>query len=291
LHPMDEEVRKILLTSQRNEISEYIVYEKLSRSAKDPHNGEILRRIAEDEMDHYRFWREYTREDVKPDGLKVWGYYLISKLFGMTFGLKLMELGEERAKAVYERISRSLPLAKDISEDEDRHEAQLLDLIDEERLRYVGSVVLGLNDALVELTGAIAGLTLALRDARLVAMVGLITGIAASLSMASSEYLSTKSEGGGRSPVRASTYTGIAYVLTVSLLISPFLLLAEPYLCLGLAILNSVIVILVFTFYISVAKGLPFRRRFLEMVSISLGIAGLSFAVGFLVRIFFNIEI
>ena len=53
-----------------------------------------------------------------------------------------------------------MPSAKEIVEDEDKHEQELIDLIDEERLRYVGSIVLGLNDALVELTGALAGLHL-----------------------------------------------------------------------------------------------------------------------------------
>ena len=50
----------------------------------------------------------------------------------------------------------------------------------------MGSVVLGLNDELVEFTGALAGFTLALSDHRLIALTGSITGIAAALSMASS---------------------------------------------------------------------------------------------------------
>jgi VIT1/CCC1 family predicted Fe2+/Mn2+ transporter len=288
---MDEAARGALLKAQRNEITEHLVYERLSRSVKDPHNRDILRRISADEKRHYLALRELTREDVGPDRLMAWAYFLISKLFGISFGLKLMELGEERAESMYERLSVSMPMAKEIAEEEDRHEAELLGLIDEERIRYIGSMVLGLNDALVELTGAIAGFTFALRDPRLVAMVGLITGIAASLSMASSEYLSTKYEGGDRSPARALIYTGLAYILTVLLLVSPFLVLDEPYICLGLAILSSILVILGFTFYTSVAKGLPFKRRFLEMALISLGVASLSFAVGLLVRAFLNVEI
>ncbi|MDI6704563.1 MAG: VIT1/CCC1 transporter family protein [bacterium] len=82
-------------------------------------------------------------------------------------------------------------------------------------------MVLGLNDALVELTGALAGFTFALQNTRVVAMAGLITGVAASLSMTTSEYLSTKSEGGAKSPFKASVYTGSAYVLTVMFLIFP----------------------------------------------------------------------
>jgi len=184
-----------------------------------------------------------------------------------------------------------VPDAENIIKDEDEHEKQLIGLIDEERLRYVGSMVLGLNDALVELTGALAGLTLALQNTRLVAMAGLITGVAASLSMATSEYLSTKSEGGAKNPFKASVYTGVAYVLTVLFLIFPYLLLTVFDLCLSFTILNAIVVIFVFTFYISVAKDLSFKKRFLEMALISLGIACLTFAIGFIIRVLLNIEI
>ena len=57
--------------------------------------------------------------------------------------------------------------AQKIAEDEERHEQKLLAILDEERLQYVGSMVLGLNDALVELTGTLAGLTLALQNTKL----------------------------------------------------------------------------------------------------------------------------
>jgi VIT1/CCC1 family predicted Fe2+/Mn2+ transporter len=288
---LSREVRKELLTAQRNEITEHFIYDKLSQSVKDTHNKGVLERISKDELEHYNFWKEYTRKDVKPDRLMLWKYYLISRLFGLTFGVKLMEKGEERAQTLYERISESVPLAKNIVRDEDEHERQLVDLIDEERLRYVGSMVLGLNDALVELTGALAGLTFALQNTRLIAMAGSITGIAASLSMASSEYLSTKSESNGRSPFKASLYTGVAYVLTVLLLILPFLLFTQLYFCLACTIAIGIVVIFVFTFYISVARDISFTKRFCEMALISLGIAGLSFVVGLVVRILLNIEI
>jgi len=164
-------------------------------------------------------------------------------------------------------------------------------MLNEERLRYVGSIVLGLNDALVELTGALAGLTFALQNTRLTVMAGLITGVAASLSMATSEYLSTKSEGYVKNPFRAAVYTGAAYVITVLFLIFPCFVLGDPLLCLGFTILNAVIVIFIFTFYISVAKGLPFKNRFLEMVLISLGIATLTFLITFIIKIFLNVEV
>jgi len=282
---------KVILAAEKNEITEHFIYEKLARSIKDTHNQEVLRRISNDELKHYEFWRKYTQKDVKPSKFTIWKYFLISRIFGITFGIKLMEKGEEKAQATYEKISEFVADAKAIVKDEDEHERQLTNLIDEERLRYVGSMVLGLNDALVEFTGALAGYTFALQNTRLVAMTGLITGVAASLSMATSEYLSTKSEENAKNPLRAAAYTGIAYVLTVLFLISPYLLLTDVYACLILTIVTAIIVIFLFTFYISVAKDLPFRKRFLEMTAISLGIAGLTFTIGFFIRSFLNVEV
>ena len=152
-------------------------------------------------------------------------------------------------------------------------------------------MVLGLNDALVELTGALAGLTLALQNTKLIALTGLITGIAAALSMATSEYLSTKTEGTVRNPLKASVYTGVAYLITVSFLVLPYLILKNYYLCLGCTMSAAVLIIALFNYYISVAKDESFKKRFLEMTALSLGVAVFSFLIGFLIRIFLGVDI
>ncbi|MBN1527282.1 MAG: VIT1/CCC1 transporter family protein [Candidatus Omnitrophica bacterium] len=287
---MNKEIMDKISVFQKNEITEYFIYTKLSESSKG-NNREVLRRIAEDELKHYNLWKKYSRKDIAPDTFKVWKYFLISKIFGLTFGVKLMEKGEQGAQVAYNAVSKDVPEAEFIAHEEDGHEKELIAMIDEERLKYVGSIVLGLNDALVELTGALAGLTFALQNTRLVATAGLITGIAASLSMAASEYLSTKSEEAGKNPLKASVYTGIAYVFTVLFLIFPFLVFKYLYLCLGVSLLNAVIVIYLFTFYVSIAKDVPFRKRFTEMAAISLGIAAISFFIGLLVRHFLRIDV
>jgi VIT1/CCC1 family predicted Fe2+/Mn2+ transporter len=291
MEPLDTQTREIILTAQKNEITEYHIYKRLSEAVKDPHNKKVLQQISHDELTHYNFWKDYTLQDVNPDTLRIWKYYLISRVLGLTFGIKLMEKGEEKAQETYEKISESVPAARTIIKDEDQHEKELIALIDEERLKYIGSIVLGLNDALVELTGALAGFTLALQNTALIAMTGLITGIAASLSMATSEYLSTKTEESTRDPVKAAVYTGTAYVITVFILIAPFLLLDNYYLCLGITILGALTIILVFTYYISIAKDISFSKRFVEMAVISLGIAGLTFIIGYLVKIALGVDV
>jgi|SRR3989344_1695136 len=163
---------------------------------------------------------------------------------------------------------------------------------------YLGSIVLGINDALVELTGALAGLTLAFANGRIIIISGFITGFAASLSMAASEYLSVKTESmSRRTNIRwrnaktAALYTGLAYLLTVLLLLFPYLLVSNVYYALCWAIFNSIIVIFSFTYYTSRSKNGEFYRRFFEMVTISLGVATISFGLGYLLRIFVGIKI
>ena len=289
--PIDDELREQLLTFQENEITEYHIYQQLAKRMSSAENRSILLKIAEDEHRHYEIWRKYTGEDVEPNTLKITWYDWISRLFGFTFGIRLMELGEEDAQEHYERLLGAVEETEQIVHEENEHEDTLIEMLDEERLRYTGSIVLGLNDALVELTGTLAGLTLALQNTTLIALSGSIMGIAAALSMGASEYLSTKSEETGKNPVRASLYTGAAYLATVILLILPYLLLDNYYLCLAVTMTIAVTIIALFNYYISVAKQLSFRRRFLEMAGLSLGVAGFSFLVGYLIRTFLGVDV
>jgi VIT1/CCC1 family predicted Fe2+/Mn2+ transporter len=59
----------------------------------------------------------------------------------------------------------------------------------------------------------------------------------------------------------------------------------------GVTVFNAILVIAVFNYYLSVAKNLSFRRRFLEMAAISLGVALLSFVIGDVIRRVMGISI
>ncbi len=288
---LSDSVRKQILVFQQTEITEHHIYKRLAKRVNSPENAKILEQIANDELNHYNGWKKYTNQDIQPRWFFVWFYYFVSIIFGFTFGIKLMERGEEAVQKSYADVSSDIPEAEKFQHEEDVHEERLINMLDEERLRYAGSVVLGLNDALVELTGALAGLTLALQNEKLIALSGLITGIAASMSMAASEYLSTRSEDTGKHPVRAAIYTGIAYIVTVALLVLPYLLIGNYILDLIIALATAVIIIAVFNYYISVAKGESFRERFIEMAALSLSVAAISFIIGFFIRKWLGIEV
>ena len=289
--PPDPSLMATLLALQCGEITEHHIYTKIANVQKNAHNREVLGRIAEDELVHYGIWKRYTHQDVAPRTSRIWFYYLIARVFGITFAIKLMEGVERRAQSFDTSLVDSIPEIQTILANEISHERELIALIDEDRLKYMGAVVLGLNDALVEFVGMLAGLTFALQNSQIIAVAGLITGVAASLSMGSSEYLSQKSERSVTDPKKSALYTSLAYIVTVALLILPFLVLASPYYALAFTLLVAVLVIFLFTFYLSVANDLPFRRRFGEMMAISFGIAAISFAIGMVIRTVLNVNI
>jgi VIT1/CCC1 family predicted Fe2+/Mn2+ transporter len=287
---ISEAGRKKLLKMQKDEITEYKIYHKLADRAKDPKNASIMREIADDEKRHHDIWQKYTGTEVKAHTWKVYFYYFISLVFGLTFGIKLMEQGEESAQEEYLNLIPEVKEAEQVMTEEEEHESRLIDLLHEERLDYAGSVVLGLNDALVELTGTLAGLSFAMQNTEIIALSGSITGIAAAFSMAASEYLSAKTDE-EEDALKSAGYTGTAYLITVILLVAPYLIFDYYMHALAFTIIAAVMVIFLFNFYIAVAKDLDFKKRFWEMTIISISVAAFSFFVGYLIRIIFGIEI
>lgn len=289
---ISQESKALILAMQQNEVTEWATYRALADRVKDEHNKTTLLQLADEELAHAKIWQGYSGQALKPQRFKVLWRKLTAILMGFTFTIKLMEKGEVGAEATYLALAEEVPESMEIARQEGAHEKALIDMLDEERLQYVGSMVLGLNDALVELTGTLAGITFALQNTRLVALSGLITGISATLSMASSEYLSAKNDG-EENPLKSCVYTGIAYVITVALLILPHLLFPnEKYLwALATMLLIVVCIIAFFSYYIAVAKDLSFKKRFFEMFIISVGVAVIAFVIGLLAKQLLGVDI
>lgn len=282
----------IIKKMQQNELTESVIYEKIAKFAKGDENRQTLLRLAHEEYVHHEIWKKYTGIDMKPEKLKVLKYTFIARVFGFTFAVKLMENGEGNAQEEYTQLAADVPESIHIREQEEEHEQALLEMLDEERLQYVGSMVLGLNDALVELTGSLAGFTFAMQNTRLIALSGLIIGISATFSMASSEFLAARSEGRDDA-LKSCTYTGIAYLITVILLIAPYMIFSNEQFLLALICMLVIVVLIIagFTYYTSVAQDQPFKSRFLEMAVISISVAVISFFVGVLAKKFLGVDL
>lgn len=286
---MRESTLHLLEEMQVNEKTDSEIYTRLARRVGGE-NGEVLRRMAADEARHCEVWGRYTGKKAEARRVKVFFYSLMGWIFGLTFVINLLESGENGAGNRYAGLVEDVPEAKGIMEEEEVHERRLAEMVDEERLKYIGSMVLGLNDALVELTGALAGFTLALGSNETVGLAGFITGVSATLSMAASEYLSKKAEPGEKHPLKAAVYTGIAYMITVALLLLPYGVFSSPYLALIFCLFNAACIICLFTFFVAVVRREPFRPQFLEMLSISFGVAAISFFIGWAARTWMGID-
>ena len=283
---------EIVKRMQQNELTESVIYEKIASFAKGEQNKQTLLRLSREEKAHYHIWESYTGISMKPEKWKVLKYTLLARVLGFTFAVKLMERGEENAQVDYGLLAQEVEESIHIRQQEEEHEKALLDMLDEERLQYVGSMVLGLNDALVELTGSLAGFAFALQNTRLIALSGLIVGISATFSMASSEFLAARSEG-RTDALKSCSYTGIAYLLTVIALIAPYLIFPVGQYIPALICMLVVVILIIagFTYYTSVAQDHPFKRRFLEMALISVGVAVVSFIVGILAKQFLGVDL
>ena len=191
-----------------------------------------------------------------------------------------MENGEWTSIYNYSKIIEIFPEAKQIIQDEEEHEKSLVWIINDNKLKYMSSIVLGLNDALVEITWALAWLTMTLENTKIVWVSGLIIWISAAISMAASEFLSQENdEQTDVNPIKASIYTWIAYIFTVLALVGPYLIFTNKYTSLWLMLLNWIIIIALFNYYIAVAKWDNFLKRFTQMASISLWVAVLSYFI------------
>jgi hypothetical protein len=84
-------------------------------------NRRILEHIAVDEQRHYEIWKTYTDQDVQPDWLKVWIYSWVCRIFGLSFGLKLMERDEASARQSYGALPLEVKEAEVISREEGAH--------------------------------------------------------------------------------------------------------------------------------------------------------------------------
>ena len=280
------------LRQQQSEINEFFIYMELSKLQNDPHNKKILQEIALQEKEHYEFWKKITHKELRPQKWVVLWYVFLARLFGLSFALKLMERGEERAQEFYKRLIMKYPEAKRIFDEENMHEAKLLRLLDDRKLRYAGAIVLGMNDALVELTGTLTGVALAFANAKYVGITGVIMGVAASLSMAGSAYLEAReNKDSGIEPAKYALYTGIAYILTTVLLVAPFFVVESAKMGLVFMFAAALLAIVIYNFYIAVAKEEDFGKRVGEMFLITFGVALISFVIGYFVNRYFGIEI
>ena len=148
-----------------------------------------------------------------------------------------------------------------------------------QKLKYTGAMVLGMHDALVSLTGLIAGLAFALADRYSIIMSAIIASVAASLSMAASSFLAERAAGRPNASTSAA-YTGGAYILTCVALILPFFIIASRGAALITTFAIAVLIIFLFNYCVCRRMRRSCVRPFLEMLGICAGVSVVAFVIG-----------
>lgn len=292
----------------KNEIKDYSVYNALLEKEKDKKMRSILSSLAKTENKHADIWSKIAKRDraeVHISTFYLLLYTLIRRIFGLTFTVRLLELNEiNGAKAYAELLSRtkekSLYLQlKSILAEEREHEELLKNMLEEKeaQLRYIRSIVFGLNDGLVEILAAVAGIAVVATSNFIVVAVGLIAGLSGTLSMAGGAYLSAKSEGLVSkekiltSPSKEAYYTGIYYFLGALVGIAPFGLGFGGVEGIALSIIFVSVALSFVSFIIAVISGVSIKRRIIEMLAISLGAAAATILFGFFLKEYLHIVI
>lgn len=128
-------ILKQIIKAQQNEVTEYHIYKRLARQSNNRKHKNILNSIAEDELRHYKVWMKYSGVEVEPNKWDLFKFFWMTQIFGLEYGLKRMEKGENRAKINYIEIGKHIPDALQISQEETQHEEELFKMLKSKQLK------------------------------------------------------------------------------------------------------------------------------------------------------------
>ncbi|MCE4610215.1 MAG: VIT1/CCC1 family protein [Desulfurococcales archaeon] len=280
----------------KDEYIDYMIYKYLSEHEKHDKHKKILEELAKDEYRHYEFWKNIVDRDCSQEISS--GYLrrikLMRKIFGLTFTLKWLERHEEEVVEAYKDYLKYLDgpekeKLQEIIADEEKHEHELMSNIEETIVKYMSFIVLGLADAIVEITGVHAGFLGVTSYTIMAGIAGLIVGLSAAISMSSAAYIQAKHDP-TRNPTTSAIMTGIGYVGAVVLLALPYFATHNMAYAFTASILLGVLLIGIFTFYGSIVFDRNFKREFIESVGLMLGTAFASYVFGEIIGAYFGIR-
>jgi VIT1/CCC1 family predicted Fe2+/Mn2+ transporter len=280
-----------------DEYTDSKLYERLAETVKeDSPFADVLKSLAATEFGHYEFWKTYV-PDEQPglNRTKLYWVLILRRLFGLTFASRYLDRHEASVVKEYRALSGLIPGAdkpafdKMVS-DEEQHEKEFAQKIESSAVAYISFVILGLADALVEISGIHAGSLGIYARTEIAGLAGVIAGAAASLAMASAAFAQAK-QGFKGSARLSATYTGVSYFITAVFLATPYFLTSSMILALSVSLVLAVVILAVTTYYSTVVGEKPFLKDFVEILLILLAVTALLYVFGYIVRIETNIAI
>lgn len=293
---VSQELAGLAAESAQDEYADRSVYLALSRREKNPEFKKALENIANGEQSHFEFWKTYAPDvQVSAKKLRMYVIVFIRIILGLTFTLKLMERHEGKLHTRYRMIAESIP-AEDKSrfqammDSEEGQEGLLIGKIQENRVKYMSFIVLGLADAVVEISGIHAGSLGIYGRTELAGLAGIIAGMAASIAMGTAAYAQAK-QGFQGSAKWSAIYTGVSYMITAIFLALPYFLTGNMAAALVTSLVVGVILVATMTFYDTVISQRPFKRQFGEISGIILAASVALFFIGTVVGQYLGVRI
>ncbi len=273
-----------------DEYSDYTLYDRLSRTVKEGSQfAEALKELSATEHRHFEFWRRYVPgEEPRVSRAKILWILLLRRVLGLTFASRYLDRHESKVVDEYGALAHLIPEQdrksfEEMVADERGHEKEFEGRIETSAVQYISFVVLGLADALVEITGIHAG-SLGLYHRTVIAgLAGVLAGAAASLAMASASFAQAK-QGFKGSARLSATYTGVSYFVTAVILATPYFLTSDMVYALSVSLTLAVLILAVTTYYSSIITEKPFTKDFLEILAIMFAVTLVLYLFGYAVR-------
>jgi VIT1/CCC1 family predicted Fe2+/Mn2+ transporter len=277
----------------QHEWSDYTLYERLSRTVDaDSLFAEVLKKLSSTEHGHYEFWRKYVPgEEPKLERLKMYWILFLRRFFGLTFATRYLDRHEEKVVKEYQGLAGLIPESDKVAfdamvADEMEHEKAFALEAESSAVRYISFVVLGLADALVEISGIHAGWLGLFDKTEIAGLAGVIAGGAASMAMASAAFAQAK-QGFKGSARLSAVYTGVSYFITALILATPYFLTPNMIEALASSLTLAVIILAITTWYSVVIQEKHFFKDFVEILIILFATTIIVFALGAIVSAYF----
>ncbi|HYC26392.1 MAG TPA: hypothetical protein VEB67_00025 [Nitrososphaerales archaeon] len=269
-----------------DEFSDFTLYDRLAKTiSSDSPFEETLKQLSTTEHGHFEFWRKYVPdEEPKLAKLKVYWVLFLRRFLGLTFATRYLDRHESKVVKEYQGVSGLIPASDkqafdEMVADEKEHEKAFAMKIESSAVRYISFVVLGLADALLEISGIHAAFLGLFDKTEIVVLAGIVAGASASIAMASAAFAQAKA--GFKGSARLSAfYTGTSYFVTAILLATPYFLTGNMIFALSSSLFVAVVILAVTTYYNVVIQDKPFMRDFLEILLILFGATLVLFLFG-----------
>ncbi|WP_203227579.1 VIT1/CCC1 transporter family protein [Calorimonas adulescens] len=183
------------------------LYSYLSQIEKDEENKKKFNELYQIEAEHVKFWykflkdRGYTLSERVSSFSLIWSKFLRS-ILGPRLYTSFLEMTESTSTETYYEFLTSVEMSdterenlKKIIEDELDHENFFEGVQNALPVGNIRDFIMGMNDGIVELLGAVTGLSAVYPTNPLfVGINGLVVGLAGALSMAIGTFISVRSQ-------------------------------------------------------------------------------------------------